>query len=218
MNAPDHGQRSAGARRSDDEWLADLASTDEAIRGAALVDLQEMLLRGLAASLSKRGKVDDAFLEDIVQESLLKILDKLSSFEGRSKFRTWAVTIAVRTAVSSMRRKEWGNVSLDALTADANFDPGVSVGNLETAEDRARQSAMFLQLHELIESELSEKQWTAITAELRGMPLAEVAEKQNTNPNALYKVLHDARKKLRRGLEAAGFTIDDVKAALNRGA
>ena len=214
MNAPENSQ-SAILRRSDDEWLSDLSSEDESVRDSAVVDLRDMLLRGLAASLSKRGKVDDAFLEDVVQEASLKILDKLSSFERRSKFRTWAVTIAVRTAVSSMRRKEWQNVSLEALTTDANFDPSVSVGNLETEEDQQRQSAMFLKLRELIENDLSEKQWTAITAELRGMPLAQVAEKLDTNANALYKVLHDARKKLRRGLEAAGFTIDDVKAALN---
>lgn len=215
MNARKNGQRVDSLRRSDDDWLTELTSDDEAIRDAALVDLGDMLLRGLSASMSKRGKVDDAFLEDVAQEASLKILDKLSSFERRSKFRTWAVTIAVRTAVSNMRRREWQNVSLDTLTADANFDPGVPVGNLDAEEDQARRSAMFATLHQLIESELSERQWTAITAELRGMPLAEVAEKQNTNANALYKVLHDARKKLRRGLEAAGFTIDDVKAALN---
>ncbi|MEL6104387.1 MAG: sigma-70 family RNA polymerase sigma factor [Planctomycetota bacterium] len=202
-------------RRSDDDWITELASEDEVIRDAALVDLGDMLLRGLSASMSKRGKVDDAFLEDVAQEASLKILSKLSTFERRSKFRTWAVTIAVRTAVSNMRRREWQNVSLEALTADAHFDPSVPMGNLDAEEDQARRSEMFATLHKLIENELSERQWTAITAELRGMPLAEVAEKQNTNANALYKVLHDARKKLRRGLEAAGFTIDDVKAALN---
>jgi RNA polymerase sigma-70 factor (ECF subfamily) len=57
---------------------------------------------------------------------------------------------------------------------------------------------------------LTEKQWTAITAELGGMPLPQIAEKLGSNTNSLYKLLHDARKSLRRGLEAAGYAIDDV--------
>ena len=53
----------------------------------------------------------------------------------------------------------------------------------------------------------------ALTAELGGMPLPQIAEKLGSNTNSLYKLLHDARKKLRRGLEAAGFTSDDVREA-----
>ena len=79
-----------------------------------------MLFRGLSKSLPKHGRMDDAFLEDIVQEASMKILEKLGDFEGRSKFRTWAVTIAVRTAVSKMRNREWRNVSLDSVTSGAN--------------------------------------------------------------------------------------------------
>jgi RNA polymerase sigma-70 factor (ECF subfamily) len=51
------------------------------------------------------------------------------------------------------------------------------------------------------------------TADLGGMPLPQIAEKLGSNTNSLYKLLHDARKRLRRGLEAAGFTIDDVREA-----
>ena len=65
----------------------------------------------------------------------------------------------------------------------------------------------------MIDGELTEKQWTAITAELGGMPLPLIAEKLNSNTNSIYKLLHDARKKLRRGLEASGFTIEDVHEA-----
>ena len=62
---------------------------------------------------------------------------------------------------------------------------------------------------------LSERQLTAITAELAGMPMQQLAEKLQTNPNALYKLLHDARKKLKQGLASIGITEQDVRITLD---
>jgi RNA polymerase sigma-70 factor, ECF subfamily len=201
------------ARRNDGEWTHDLASADAALRDHAVSDLRDMLIRGLSKSLSKTGRVDDAFLEDIVQEASMKILTKLGAFEGRSAFRTWAVTIAVRTAVSKMRTRDWQNVSLDRFTANAEFDPHFAV-SASVASDQTNSRLMLLgKLKQLINSELTEKQWTAVTAELAGMPLPQIADKLGSNTNSIYKMLHDARKKLRRGLEASGFTIEDVREA-----
>jgi RNA polymerase sigma-70 factor (ECF subfamily) len=200
-------------RRTDEDWTRDLASADTALRDDAVRDLRDMLFRGLSRSLPKTGRVDDAFLEDIVQESSMKILEKLGTFEGRSKFRTWAVTIAVRTAVSKMRKRDWQNVSLDSVTADAHFDPRIAVDTSETVDQANSRSRLLGKLKELIDSELTERQWAAITAELGGMPLSQIAEKLGSNTNSLYKLLHDARKKLRRGLEASGFTSDHVREA-----
>jgi RNA polymerase sigma-70 factor (ECF subfamily) len=201
------------ARRNDEDWARDLAAEDMALRDDAVSDLRDMLFRGLSKSLSKDGRVNDAFLEDIVQESSMKILEKLGDFEGRSKFRTWAVTIAVRTAVSKMRKRDWQHVSLDSVTTGAEFDPQIAVDSSETIDHLNSRSKLLGKLKELIDSELSERQWTAITAELGGMPLPQIAEKLGRNTNSLYKLLHDSRKKLRHGLEAAGFTIDDVREA-----
>jgi RNA polymerase sigma-70 factor, ECF subfamily len=201
------------ARRHDDDWPRDLASENIALRNDAISDLRDMLCRGLAKSLSKSGRIDDAFLEDVVQESCIKILEKLAAFEGRSKFRTWAVTIAVRTAVSKMRKRDWQNVSLESLTADADFDPQIAMDVSDTADQADSRSKLLNTLKDLIDSELTEKQWTAITAELGGMPLPQLAEKLGTNTNSIYKLLHDARKKLRRGLEASGFAVEDVHEA-----
>ena len=39
------------------------------------------------------------------------------------------------------------------------------------------------------------------------------AAELGTSTNSLYKLMHDGRRKLRRGLEASGFTIDDVRTA-----
>lgn len=199
--------------RTDEDWTRDLASADTALRDDAVSDLRDMLFRGLSKSLPKSGRVNDAFLEDIVQESSMKILEKLGTFEGRSKFRTWAVTIAVRTAVSKMRKRDWQNVSLDSVTANAHFDPQIAVDTSETIDQVNSRSRLLGRLKELIDSELTDRQWTAITAELGGMPLPHIAEKLGSNTNSLYKLLHDARKKLRRGLEASGFTSDDVREA-----
>jgi RNA polymerase sigma-70 factor (ECF subfamily) len=201
------------AQRDDDNWTSDLASEDVALRESAVSDLRDMLLRGLAKSLSKQGRVDDAFLEDIVQEASMKILEKLGDFEGRSKFRTWAVTISVRTAVSKMRKRDWQNVSLDSVTSSAELDPQVAVDQSETVTQTNSRLEMLGKLKDLISSELTERQWTAVTAELRGMPLPAIAEKLGTNTNSIYKLLHDARKKLRSGLETAGFTIDELREA-----
>ena len=200
-------------QRNDDDWTSDLASEDTALRSDAVSDLRDMLLRGLSKSLSRHGRVDDAFLEDVVQEASMKILEKLGDFEGRSKFRTWAVTIAVRTAVSKMRKRDWQNVSLDGITSSAEFDPQIAVDTSETVARTNSRLEMLRKLKELIDSELTERQWTAITADLRGMPLPQIADNLGSNTNSLYKLLHDARKKLRSGLEAAGYTIDDLREA-----
>lgn len=201
------------AQRDDKDWTSHLASEDAVLRASAIGDLRDMLLRGLAKSLPKRGKVDDAFLEDIVQEAAIKILEKLGDFEGRSKFRTWAVTIAVRTAVSKMRKRDWQSVSLESVASSAEFDPQIAVDRSESVVQTNSQLEMLDKLKALIASELTEKQWNAITAELHGMPLPQIAEKMGTNTNSIYKLLHDARKKLRSGLEAAGYTIDELRQA-----
>jgi RNA polymerase sigma factor (sigma-70 family) len=201
------------ARRNDGEWARDLASRDASQREDAVNDVRDMLLRGLSKSLSKSGRVDDAFLDDIVQEASMKVLTKLDAFEGRSAFRTWAVTIAVRTAVSKMRTRDWQNVSLDSVTADAVFEPQVAIDTSITSDQTDSRRTVLSKLKELIDTELTEKQWTAITAELAGMPLPQIADKMGSNTNSIYKLLHDARKKLRRGLEASGVTIEDVHEA-----
>src|SRR5262245_41025008 len=159
---------SAMTRQRDDHWTSDLASEDAVLRNDAVSDLRDMLFRGLSKSLSKHGRVNDAFLEDIVQEASMRILEKLGDFEGRSKFRTWAVTIAVRTAVSKMRNREWRNVSLESFTSHAEFDSQIAVDSSETTVRTNSRLDMLEKLKELIDSELTVRQWIAITAELRG--------------------------------------------------
>ena len=203
------------ARRGDNDeaWINDLRSNDLMVRDDAARDLRDMLHRGLGKALSKRGRIDEAFLEDVCQDACIKIIDKLGTFSGRSKFRTWAVTIAVRTAFSSMRQRDWHNVSLESMSVDTEFQPGVAPDSPQKIDQESNQALLLKKLEELIGSELTQKQWLAIIAELHGMPLSQIAEKLGSNANSLYKLMHDARKKLRQSLEASGFTIDDVQEA-----
>ena len=84
--------------RDNETWLVHLNGTGPD-QQAALADLRDTLLRGLRRALSHRAHADDAFLEDVVQDSLVRILERLPQFEGRSRFSTWAMSITIRVAM-----------------------------------------------------------------------------------------------------------------------
>lgn len=199
------------AARTNATWMHDLRSPANAQE--AMMDLRRLLLRGLARSLQARAYVDEAFLEDVVQQAMMRILDNLESFQGRSRFTTWAMSIAVRTAMSELRRKRWRDVSLESLTDHGELTPPLAVDDTRDLHQQAEQQAIVDRLRQLIDTELTAKQRTAIMADLHGMPLEEIARRTGSNVNAVYKLLHDARKRLKRGLEAAGYSAEDVQAA-----
>jgi RNA polymerase sigma-70 factor, ECF subfamily len=191
-------------------WLRDLRACAR-VQAKAITDLRGFLLRGLTRSFQARGDVDQAFLEDMVQQALVHILDHLEQFQGRSRFTTWAMTITVRLAMSALRRKRWQEVSLESLTADNELAPALAIDDTASPAQQTEQHALFETLRRLIEETLTDKQWIALTAELSGMPLEEIARRMGSNVNAVYKLLHDARKRLKRGLETAGYTAEDVR-------
>lgn len=211
---PDHNTSPmASARfkhtnRTNAVWLEQLEKTGPA-RGRALTALRRILLAGLRRSLSGRAGANDAFLEDVVQEALVRTLDKLDQFEGRSRFTTWATSIAIRTALGELRRKRWQDVSLEEAVRDpldASADP----------ERQAQRSALVEAMYHVIDRNLTEKQRIALLAELGGMPPAEIGRRLGSNRNAIYKLTHDARKRLKEGLEAAGYDVSDVQTAFSR--
>lgn len=196
------------------QWLRMLHGND---RNAALAELRSILLAGLDAGL-RRGSRSPAVadLEDFVQEALIRITANLSSFRGDSHFTTWANRIAVRVAFSEMRRKYWNEVSLDAiletdglLSAEPVADDGIS------QPDRLVGDRMLEHLlARIIRQDLSERQRQALTAVIAGMPIEEVARRMQTNRNALYKLLHDARKRIRMALEREGVVEEELRARL----
>jgi len=78
-------------------------------------------------------------------------------------------------------------------------------------EQLAEQKAVLVLLRELIQTALTEKQRNALQAELEGMPLDEIARYLDSNRNAIYKLTHDARKRLKRGLQDAGYAQEDIQ-------
>ena len=196
-------------------WPAALRAADSAEQAAAVNELRAVLLNGLRIAFSGRGDVSEAHLEDFAQESLLRVLDRLDQFQGRSRFTTWAQAIALNVAFAELRRKRWRDVSLDALLADGGrfADPAVIADDaLGADEDRTRLVAA---LRHAIENGLTPKQRAAMLGELREMPFDQIVELLGTSRSAAYKMLHDARRALKQRLHEAGITGADIHNAFN---
>jgi RNA polymerase sigma-70 factor (ECF subfamily) len=199
--------------RTNQEWLAELQGPEQ---DRALADLRAFLVRGMGFALASYSDVDKAMIEDFVQDALLRILGALDSFRGESRFTTWAQKIAVRVAYSELRRRRWQDVSLDDLIAsyDLDFVPDMLVDPSAGPDQQATQQIFLNTLRRLIATELTDKQRQAMVAvRIHGMPLEEVARRMGTNRNALYKLLHDARQRLKRKMEAEGLSSEDILAA-----
>lgn len=181
-------------------------------REAALEELRAVLLRGLSKSLARRGG-GEAFAEDVVQQALVRVLEKLDSFDGRSKLTTWAMSIAVRLAITELRRRHFQDVSLDQIRREKDLQFASPDGDHNPAPD-AQRAAVLDKLRQLIDAELTERQRTAIQAILAGLPAEEIGRRIKSNRNAVYKLIHDARTRLRRGFEESGFSAEDIHAAL----
>lgn len=185
-------------------------------RDQALADLRRILTESLVVVLTNRRTPEaDVLAEDFAQEALLKILDGLGTFRGASRFTTWARTIAVRIAFTELRRLRWQDVSLqDLLSSTGREGPSAVATESVSSPDRAVQERNMKDLlDEVMQQELTERQRIAILAVMiHEMPLEEVARRLGTNRNALYKLLHDARVRLKRALEARGLTLEEMLA------
>jgi RNA polymerase sigma-70 factor (ECF subfamily) len=205
------------AERTNEEWIGALSRPGPE-REAALEDLHVLLVRGLGYALSQHSNVRESDLEDFAQDALLKILGGLNSFRGESRFTTWAHKIAVRVAFTELRRRRWRDVSLNEITesreGDAEFIPLFLSDPSIGPEQQAMQRAILEILRRLIREELTDKQRMAMQAVLRGMPLQEVARRMDTNRNALYKLLHDARRRLQQEMLEEGLSANEILSAM----
>jgi RNA polymerase sigma-70 factor (ECF subfamily) len=201
--------------RTNEQWLAELRGPNP---DEALADLYELLVRGLRAALGGRADGVDANIGDFAQDALIKIVSNLDSFRGESRFTTWAKKIAVNVALTELKRRRWRDVSLqDLLDRRTATGRGLADPQL-TPEQVAFQNMVLAKLRCTIDEELTDRQREAVVAViLEGMPIAEVARRMGTNQNALYKLLHDARKKLKLRMEAAGLSPQEVLAAFDEG-
>ena len=202
-------------KRTNQEWLAALSEPGPE-REAALADLRTFLIRGLGYAMADRPQVTEADVEGFVQDALLKILDSLDSFRGESRFTTWAQRIAVHEAFTELRRKRWDDVSLEEMLAryEGDFTPSVLTSPDPSPEARVAQQRLLEMVERLIVEELTDRQRQAIIGVVfAGMPTEEVARRMGTNRNALYKLMHDARQRLKRRMQAEGISLEDALAA-----
>jgi RNA polymerase sigma-70 factor (ECF subfamily) len=204
--------------RTNEDWLTDLHAAGEQ-RETALSDLHVIIIAGLPYALSKWILPEDprfsALVEEVTQETILRTIAKLDTFEGRSQFTTWVHTIAVRIALSELRRAKWREVSLDEM--QQGNDPEDEAREMpdqgQSVEKSIENKEMMHMLQQVMLHELTDKQRKALMAvAVQGMPLEEVARRMGTERNALYKLLHDARLKLKKHLEKQGLTPLEILA------
>ena len=209
-------------RRTNEEWLSDLRSPGSA-QEVALADLRNIIMAALPYALDRWLPTNDPkyspLAEEVAQETLMRVLDRLDSFEGRSQFTTWVNKIAVRVALTELRRKRWENVSLEELVEDEeNPPPPHLMADPGSNPEREVEGAdIMVRLQLIIAEELTEKQRQALMAvAIQGMPLEEVARRMNMERNAMYKLMHDARLRLKRRLAREGLTPADVLSVFDK--
>lgn len=210
------------SKRTNEEWLSDLRSPGPS-QEAALADLRAIIVAGLPYALDKWLSANDPkfapLAEEVAQVTLLRVLDYLKTFEGRSQFTTWVHKIAVRVALTELRRKRWENVSLDELAEGGDNPPmeRLMADSAPSPERIVEGTDMIERVQRIIGEELTEKQRQAMMAiSVHRMPLEEVARRLGTNRNALYKLMHDTRLRIKRRLAQEGLTPGDVLALFEK--
>jgi len=194
-------------------WLTALRREGPA-RERAIGRLHELLLRAARFELNRRraamSYVRGEELEDIAvqaaDDALMAVLGKLDDYRGASRFTTWAYKFALLEAGVKLRRRAWQDreVVLDPDSWPAFADPGSS------AHDELEQTELLGALRGAVEAELTPHQRQVFVAlALNEVPIDVLAERLNTNRNALYKTLHDTRRKLRRRLAEDGLALPE---------
>lgn len=195
---------------SDAEWVTLLRRPPDE---EALSVLRDILKRGLMSALASRIKRDrDHIVEDFTQDALIKILDKIETYRGEARFTTWAMKIAVYEALAELRRKRWQDISLDDLKDQNDSFPPAEVfsDNSPGPDQKAGIRMVTEELQRVISESLSDKQRMAVNSVLiKGLPIDQVAELMGTNRNNMYKLIHDARTKIKSEFEKKGIAIED---------
>ena len=185
-------------------WLQRLRSTG-AERDAAIRELHELLMAAARHEVHRRAGGDRGALDDLVRQSaddaLVAILRKLDEFRGDSRFTTWAYKFALLEAGVKTRRRAWQDreVALDADAWSRIADRG------DTPDQDAETRELLGAIGTAIERTLTPHQRQVLVAiTLDDVPIDVLAERLGSTRGAVYKTLHDARRKLRAELAAGG--------------
>jgi RNA polymerase sigma-70 factor, ECF subfamily len=183
-------------------------------REAAIAELHDLLLRAAGFEVGRRcaslPHIRGGDQRDIAQQSaddaLVAILGKLDEFRGESRFTTWAYKFALYEAAASVRKRAWQGRE---LPLEAEVWPRVADPRSGPHRD-AETSALLAAIREEVESSLSPHQREVLVAlALNEVPIDVLAERLNTTRGALYKALHDARKRLRSALLERGMSLEE---------
>ena len=182
-----------------DTWLRRLRGPAQE-RDRAVADLHALLLRAAHHELARRP-VDRAERDDLAlqaaDDALVAVLAKLDTFRGASRFTTWAYKFALLEAGVKARRRAWQGREITLAAEDWPLfaDPGPSV------HDAAEEGELLRALRAAVDSELTDHQREVFVAlALHEVPIDVLAERRGTTRGALYKTLHDARRRLRAAL------------------
>jgi RNA polymerase sigma-70 factor (ECF subfamily) len=195
-------------------WVDDLRA-EGVERDEALADLHDLLLRAARFELGRRraalSHVRGEELEDLANQAaddaLVAVLAKLDSYRGASRFTTWAYKFALLEAGVKVRRRAWQGreVVLEPESWPLLADEGVSV------EEGHEATELLRALQRAVREELTPHQREVFSAlALNEVPIDVLSERMGTTRGALYKTLHDARRKLRAELAAAGH-LEEVR-------
>jgi RNA polymerase sigma-70 factor (ECF subfamily) len=192
-------------------WLERLRAQGRE-RDEALAELRELLLRAARFEVRRRCAAMSQIRsdqEDLAQQSaadaMLAVLAKLDEFRGESKFTTWAYKFALYEAAARIRKLAWQGreLPLDAEDWPQVADPGPA------PEGEVEMNDLLAAIRQEIEASLSPRQREVLVAlVLNEVPIDVLAERLGSTRGALYKTLHDARRKLRAALAARGL-IDE---------
>jgi RNA polymerase sigma-70 factor (ECF subfamily) len=204
------GNPAAAGARLDSESRAWVDRLDPASREreAAIAELHALLLRATrfevgrrASSPQLRGGDRDDLAQQSADDALVAILGKLDSFRGDSRFTTWAYKFALFEAAVKVRRRAWQERE---LPLDAEGWAKLA-GDGRTPQQDVETKELLTALQDAMKTELSPHQREVLVAvTLDDVPIDVLAERLSTTRGALYKTIHDARRKLRASLAGQG--------------
>ena len=219
MDSTAHPSAAVGAppplAHLDDEsrgWLGDLRAEGRT-KDEAVARLHALLLRAARFECARRrptlphlrGNDLDDIANQAADDALVSVLARLDDFRGASRFTTWVYKFALLEAAVKLRKRSWQGreVPLEpetwGLFANAGIEP----------EEEIEQSELLAMLQQAIADVLTPHQRRVLVAlALNGVPIDVLAERLNSTRGALYKTLHDARRKLRTHLTELGLSAD----------
>jgi RNA polymerase sigma-70 factor (ECF subfamily) len=192
-----------------EDWHLDLHAHG-ARREEAVGHLHALLLRAARFEVfRRRGSLPrlssaelDELAQDAAHDAAMSVLRRLGDFRGESSFRTWAYKFALLEASVKVRRRAWRDRDVKLEPEHWENLPYAGPG----PEDDAESAALLDAVRDGIRTALTPRQRQVLVAVvLEGVPIDVLAERLGSNRNALYKLLHDARRKLRAHISASGY-------------